>query len=83
VAQSTTTTTVIQTASSSRITSDDFRCRRSQFHCCRTVPPTGPLWHRPLRRSRSGNPRDRFPCGPADDLKIPIVEAVTRHRPSA
>ncbi len=31
VAQSTTTTAVIQTASSSRITSDDFRCRRSQF----------------------------------------------------
>jgi hypothetical protein len=31
VAQSTTTTTVIQTASSSRITTDAFRCRRSQF----------------------------------------------------
>ena len=31
VAQSTTTMTAIQTASSSRITSEDFRCRRSQF----------------------------------------------------
>ena len=31
VAQITTTMTAIQTASSSRITSDDFRCRRSQF----------------------------------------------------
>ena len=31
VAQSTTTMTAIQTASSSRITSDDLRCRRSQF----------------------------------------------------
>jgi hypothetical protein len=31
VAQSTTTMTAIQTARSSRITTDDFRCRRSQF----------------------------------------------------
>ncbi len=31
VAQSTTTTTMIQMASSSRITSDDFRCRKSEF----------------------------------------------------
>jgi hypothetical protein len=31
VAHSTTTTTAIQTASSSRITSDDLRCRRSQL----------------------------------------------------
>jgi hypothetical protein len=31
VAQSRTTMTAIQTASSSRITSDDFRCVRSQF----------------------------------------------------
>jgi len=31
VAQSTTTTAAIQAARSSRITSDDFRCRRSQF----------------------------------------------------
>ena len=31
VAESTTTMTAIQTASNRRITSDDFRCRRSQF----------------------------------------------------
>ena len=53
VAQSTTTTTAIQTASSSRITSDDFRCRRSQFIVA-VIPRSRPsLASQPLRRSFS------------------------------
>ena len=38
VAQSTTTTAVIQMASSSRITSEDFRCRRPQFIVAKCQP---------------------------------------------
>ena len=68
VAQSTTTMTVIQTASSSRITSDDFRCRRSQFIDGPTLRVIR-LWH-PQHKLMSitgadrGSPRARRSGGP-------------------
>jgi hypothetical protein len=64
VAQRTTTITAIQTASSSRITSDDFLCRRSQFtvvQCYRPLQRPPGLWASPTK------PEARMSRTPARD----------------
>jgi hypothetical protein len=75
VAHSATTTTAIQTASSSRSTSDDFRCRRSQF--VRSHLIHGP----PYDQEPSGVPRGRIDANGEQLPRRDIPPRRTRRHP--